>query len=667
MITDYKDPSVTLNQVYKASTVGTTPALGACIIGPNYFVRTYSDLKESLRLDSQDNYAKQDYSVVYTPADGLSFRYFPGRETKDGSVDEDSVKVLVKNAQLQYLPEFGASDSITTDAVYGTDTISIKQEGISYVFNGAGSDTSVPAVQAGDAVKITVAGDTVDCYVQGFLRDDGGKYTKCVLTKSLPQGDITAVSFRRVVDCYVNQAYVTVRTVDGVQQVSIQPNAEATVDLGIGQTEYPILTGAFYVEYRCRSNRYVGNYGMVADIDDVQGMLGKVCADNPLGVAVACAVTESDGAFVYFTSTAQEDLNNSAVKVYNDAADLIADTDGIYGIVPCTADAEVMKNLFNFVTNQSGEQVPYPKYLYGSCDIPTEEKLNGTYLTVTDSSASGNTTAVTFSKSPLLAMATVVKGDVLRIGDKSYNITGSNHKDKVYVAGDQTANITSGAVADIYHTLTDNAQIVASIIAAKPVADRRASIVFADGPMYNGQSVPNYCVAAALAGMRSGTYPHAPLSNVTVTAVTTSQEHGFTASQLKQLGAYGFWRVGQNEEGVVISRRQLTSAAADDVNLDEQSIVCNIDSICISLKTTGRDLVGNSNISPMLLTLLKSTLLTKLEGFQQYATDLIGPQLLSASLDSIEQDEIHKDRIYADMSGQPPKPFNKFHMRFYMN
>ena len=83
-------------------------------------------------------------------------------------------------------------------------------------------------------------------------------------------------------------------------------------------------------------------------------------------------------------------------------------------------------------------------------------------------------------------MATVVKGDVLRIGDKSYNITGSNHKDKVYVAGDQTANIDSGAVADIYHTLTDNAQIVASIIAAKPVADSRASIVFADGPMYNG-------------------------------------------------------------------------------------------------------------------------------------------------------------------------------------
>lgn len=149
-------------------------------------------------------------------------------------------------------------------------------------------------------------------------------------------------------------------------------------------------------------------------------------------------------------------------------------------------------------------------------------------------------------------------------------------------------------------------------MAWKPVASERCSIFFADGPTHNGETVPVYCVAAALAGMRSGSYPHAPLSNVQVTSIVTTEQHGFTASQLKTLGAYGFWRVGQNEEGVTVSRRQLTSAAADDVNLDEQSIICNIDSVCLSLKTTGRNMVGNTNISPMLLVILKSTLLTKL-------------------------------------------------------
>lgn len=137
------------------------------------------------------------------------------------------------------------------------------------MFNGAGSDTSVPPVQAGDAVRVTVAGDVVECYVQGFIKDSGGKYTKCVLTKELPDGDITEVSFRRVTDCYVHENFVTTTTVDDQQVVGIKSNAETTIDLGVKATEYPILAGAFYAEYRCSSNRYVGTYGMVSDPDDV--------------------------------------------------------------------------------------------------------------------------------------------------------------------------------------------------------------------------------------------------------------------------------------------------------------------------------------------------------------------------------------------------------------
>lgn len=122
--------------------------------------------------------------------------------------------------------------------------------------------------------------------------------------------------------------------------------------------------------------------------------------------------------------------------------------------------------------------------------------------------------------------------------------------------------------------------------------------------MFNNYIVPNYCVAAALAGRRSGTYAHAPLSNIKLKAITTADTNGFTASQSKRLGEAGFWRVGMNENGECISRRQLTSMASGDVNYDEQSIICNIDSIGLSLKTTGRDLVGNTNISPVLLDIL---------------------------------------------------------------
>ena len=149
-------------------------------------------------------------------------------------------------------------------------------------------------------------------------------------------------------------------------------------------------------------------------------------------------------------------------------------------------------------------------------------------------------------------------------------------------------------------------------------------------------------------------------------AITCTEKHGFTASQSKVLGANGFWRVGMREDGTCISRRQLTSAATGDVNYDEQSIICNMDSIGLSLKVTGRDLVGNTNISPVLINVLEAELNNKLDQFKVYVNDYIGPQLLDGSVISIKQDAIYKDRIYAELDGEPPKPFNKFHITFYM-
>jgi hypothetical protein len=144
----------------------------------------------------------------------------------------------------------------------------------------------------------------------------------------------------------------------------------------------------------------------------------------------------------------------------------------------------------------------------------------------------------------------------------------SNNKNSIDVQGDITESLKTGDKVDIYFTLKNNAEIITDIIANKKISDKRMSYVFADGAIYKGHRVPNYCVAAALAGRRSAVEPHAPLSNVAMTAITTAEDHGFTASQIKQLGAFGFWRVGTNESGVCISRRQLTSAASGDVNLD---------------------------------------------------------------------------------------------------
>ena len=147
-------------------------------------------------------------------------------------------------------------------------------------------------MKAGDVAVVTLEdGQTIESYIQGFIRDAGGKYTMCVLEKDLPDEHIASMSFRRVTDCYLDPASVTVTEIDDQQTVQINQFPETTLDLGVGSTQYKVLAGdGFYAEYRCRSNRYVGSYGMVASVEDVEGMLGKICPENPLGIAVACAV-----------------------------------------------------------------------------------------------------------------------------------------------------------------------------------------------------------------------------------------------------------------------------------------------------------------------------------------------------------------------------------------
>ena len=681
MIANYSDPIVTLNQVYKASEEGSVPTLGACVIGPHYIVRKYEDFGKALQLNSSDNYSS-DYSNAYTYAGGLGSRPYPARGSSDGDVDAATAKVLVKNAPLNYKTFSGAGTVFTLSD--GNDTLSVKVNGNSYVFKDPYSDGSEVVVQAGDIVELTIS-DSVDasdsavavsCEVLGFMKDSSGNYTKCVLSKTLPENtNIVSAMFFRVKDCYIGESYVEATA----SQIAVDAAAHSEpLDLGNGEkVAYPIYGGALYAEYRIYSTRFVSKYGQVADIDYVDDLLGKVCPENPLGIAVANAVEESEGNFVYFIAL-EKDATDEAemVEAYEKALDLIADKDGIYGIVPCTDNKAVAKALLQFVEKQSAEEIPYFKYLYASKEIPSEEKLLPTSdvsLTITavasDSTeiAGTVTTKVTFSGSPLLNIGTLVKGDVLKYGNYEAEIVSSNHKNIIWLDGNRTATLTTSSAAEIYKTLTDNADIIESIIEWKDIANKRCSICIADGAVYNStMAVPNYCVAAALAGKRSGTYAHAPLSNVTMKAITTTDAHGFTTSMSKKLGSAGFWRVGMNENGECISRRQLTSAATGDVNYDEQSIVCDIDSIGLSLKVTGRDLVGNTNISPALLDILEAELNNKLLQFQTYVNDFIGPQLLSGTLLSLKQDTVYKDRIYAELEGEPPKPFNRFHIGFYM-
>ena len=681
MIQNYSDPIVTLNQVYKASEEGIAPTLGACVIGPHYIVRKHEDFGSALRLDSADNYSSNSYTTAYSYAAGLAARPYPARETADSGVDTATAKVLVKNAKLLYKTFTAGAGTVIatfdTDEVSGVDTFSVTENGVAFKFRDPYADGSAVMPQAGDIIILTytVGSDSAEALTEttiaGFMKENGS-YTKCVTTKSLEAGAvISKIEMLRVADCYVDGTSIAATD----SMIAVLGSA-VSEKINIGSDEannYPIYGGAFYAEYRVFSKKFATNFGYAASTDYLEEVLGKICPENPLGIAVANAIEESAGNFVYFVGL-ESDPSDSVelVSAYTKAADLIADKDSIYGIVPCTSSAAVAEALLQFVEKQSSEEVPYFKYLSIGVDIPETTQMLPTKevsLEIGAVSSDSGYTKIVFTTSALLQVGTIVAGDIFKFGQFEAPIKKSNHKNAIWLDGDYMVSVNNPANRPIaiFKKLTNNADIIQAIVDAKPFANKRCSFCIADGAVYNGtMEVPNYCVAAALAGKRSGSEPHAPLSNVAMKAITCTEKHGFTASQSKVLGANGFWRVGMREDGTCISRRQLTSAATGDVNYDEQSIVCNMDSIALSLKVTGRDLVGNTNISPVLLNILEAELNNKLDQFKVYTNDFIGPQLLSGQILSIKQDAVYKDRIYADLEGEPPKPFNRFHITFYM-
>lgn len=211
---------------------------------------------------------------------------------------------------------------------------------------------------------------------------------------------------------------------------------------------------------------------------------------------------------------------------------------------------------------------------------------------------------------------------------------------------------------------TNNSDRIAALIAKRPVSSYRAQVVFADDILFNGEVMPSYFGAAAAAGMRSYEPCHRPLSNLTYSFFSVLDTHKFTRAQLKELGANGIWIIGNNADSVPVNMRQMTSAMANDLNQDEESIIANVDEIAYTLSTIGERQAGNSNITPMLLNMLDTAIKMRMNAKlgNDTGNPYIGPQLLDWNLVALYQDTVNLDWVYATIECTPPKPFNKFKM-----
>ena len=616
-ITKFQFPGVELEQEFVETAATGTPELGVAIVGQQYRF-TQADVNDAAKVYTGLEYTAGSSSTINVSA-------FPGYNDtllKDSSATFDSsyaVKVAVKDGRFVNVQTGVATGGATVSLVGSGSPITSTSSSTTVVLQ---LDAHVTGINASPAFggRWVKQNDPVIVY--------GSENTSNVgeVTAIFPQDTYDIVTVE-VTDATVAITGTTATKADflveedavlteGVTTNSTAVKIGASAGILIGnKTDTATLASGKYdisMSYRMKMGEYKNKIGSVGSKDEIEAIFGDISVDNPMALALLFALRATETTnIVYFIGTDGE----SATK-YEEALDVLNTDSNIYSIVP------MLK-------------------------VPVE--------------GAGNAAAQEQAKAILTNNKSIIQTCLASVLEISNNKESKVWRTLWYGLPTFDELFYAGEVASIADDLTKALKLID--YREDTTTSYRAQAVWGvKKVLWNGEEVPNYILAAAPAGMRSYEPSYRPISNLGYNFFSLSGTLG--KSILERLGANGVWLIGNNFEGTPINMRQLTTAVANNLNKDEESIVANADSIALRVCRVGDDLVGCSNISPALIMSLSDTITGIMDNYLINFTGnpYIGPQLLSWSLDKIEQDPVQLDKIYAIISCEPPKPFNRFKM-----
>lgn len=441
------------------------------------------------------------------------------------------------------------------------------------------------------------------------------------------------------------------------------------------------VSGKVYVGYRVLRTDNAVTIGSLNDPALVEATLGVVTPENPLAEGVYDALLNASGTSVYYMAVPTDNLAG-----YNAVLEQAKRIDTIYGLVPLTFDTTVIDAVKAHVTAMSeasaarwrkawiclqpttfGILAGYDRaaagvnWTTGTSGNDPETGTVGVFATIAPASGTYD---------PALVTSGVRVGDTLRVF--SDGTTTTSYKDYLISAvRSQNELVTSAAITgsgtraiQILRSYTNEEQVVA--LGAATGNDRRVNAVFPWTAKTAGVEKNGYFVAAALAGLRAGSLPHAPLTNVELLGFDdfTTSLVTFTPTQLDTLAAYGYWIVVQDVVGgTPYVRHQLTTKGYNDVGADpkfsEDSITTNVDSVSYGLQRALKPFIGRYNVNPGSVLLIRDAVLRQLRYQMKAASEsAAGPQLLGFTVESLGVSPIFKDRIEAVITLDLPYPLN---------
>lgn len=539
---------------------------------------------------------------------------------------------------LKYRLSTSNNADVSTTGTSDSATVVLGSFGLSCTF-GAGT------LNAGDSFEVEVTPATKGAYKTAIFAD-------LITGVTAEEPDVKFI-FGKVEDIEVNMPdYVTA----DANTISVG----AAVKDSDGNTVYG---GSVIVEYKELLMGLTRNVYDLGSVTMVESTLGPVDPENPLSLMVYKALQNSNNTSVYYIAVASDD-----VAGYSDALARVDLNTNVYSLVPYNTSQEVLDLFVAYIDEASSAVNMNWKIGWFGCDVPSEsvvlsQTLDGKTL---HASVDGRVATI-----PTAALESVVGGDILRI-TIGYEADGTPITQDFTIdtqIGEDELQLTTtsetqynNAPAEIVHVL-DSAEVAEAVASkSKYYNNRRIRNIYADGVYLSSDSntrLSNAYVAAALAGLRSGSAPHQPLTRVELVGFALDGKYSFTLSQLNQMAEGGTWLVCE-DDGVVYTRHQLTT---DTTNYDlrEDSKTTNADEISKYYRTNLDNYYGRVNISEDFIAFLR----TVVDGVsinlttREYSV-LLGPQVLSAESCEIVQSDMVTDALVVRIPINTPEPLNYF-------
>jgi len=454
-----------------------------------------------------------------------------------------------------------------------------------------------------------------------------------------------------------------------------------------------VRDGEVYVHYRALIRQWVGTVGTIDDVSSIPSVFDdapEIDQDNPLVFGVYNALLNGNGEDIKFTAVGA----SSPIELADwlECLEVLKGRDDVYSLVPLTFEKQVQDAFTAHVEAMSTAEVGRWRITWLCCEAITEEDVYTTSLatgnvgglvlaTITDDpDTSGTQYTLLYAEGEEFVTGDrgVVAGDIVRaqytddgFGNSTYSeyvIDEVLNDEEIRLYTGPSAAINVPAKIEIWRSLNKTQSAEAQALKPGLFSSRRAYLVWPDEIGNAGTVVPGYYACCSLAGLRGGSLPHRPLTNIEVIGwddLSRTTEF-FNEPQLNTLAASGYWIITQDpNDGDVYTRHQLSTDNTDLLRV-EQSITTNVDSISYTLLNRLKVYIGQGNVTPTMISIIEGEVLSILDYFSNFTvSDVLGPQIISYTIETLAQHPLLKDRILIETPIVVPAPLNniEYHLK----